>query len=262
MSGNLAQGEPTKREDLVLTIPHPERGIGELFGALAKAQGKIEKAKENKENPFYKSKYSDLASCSDACKSQLSEVGIAVIQIPYNGEGFNVGIETILGHQSGQSISGKLESQPKDKTSQAMGSAITYLRRYTLCAMVGITFEDEDDDGNAASGKYPPRTSTAATKQPAKRNTPPKQTKQAKEPPVKNNEGSAYDKHKANVGEQKIYDPTDIEMAQWLEKGLEGYGVPEDQWPAVSAKLEGKPITQAKQVAAEVMKEAVVKGDY
>ena len=58
---------------------------------------------------------------------------------------------TTLLHTSGQWMRSELLVTPKDETSQAMGSALTYARRYALCAMVGVA--QVDDDGNAASGR-------------------------------------------------------------------------------------------------------------
>lgn len=129
-----------------------KRGLlASLATALSKAQGAMDAAKRGKENPYFKSKYSDLASCWEACRSPLSENGLAIVQKPFNGQNGSVGIETYLIHESGEYLSCKFETQPKDRTVQAQGSAITYLRRYSLCAMVGIS--PDDDDGNSASGQ-------------------------------------------------------------------------------------------------------------
>lgn len=134
--------------------------INELATALAKAQGQITGALKDSSNPYYSSKYADLASVWDACRKPLSENGLAVIQMPGRDESGNF-VETILSHSSGQWFSSKLHFKPgrTDKNgvfipledSQALGSGITYIRRYALSAMVGIA--PEDDDGNAASGK-------------------------------------------------------------------------------------------------------------
>jgi hypothetical protein len=126
--------------------------INELAGALAKAQGEITGALKDSSNPFFKSKYSDLASCWDACRQALSKNGLAVMQAPWtdptSGHGF---LRTTLMHASGQWMHADLALNPKDDTSQAVGSAITYARRYALCAFVGVA--QVDDDGNAASGR-------------------------------------------------------------------------------------------------------------
>lgn len=125
--------------------------IGKLAEALCKAQASMNGAVKDSANPFYKSKYADLASVWDACRGPLSSNGLAVIQTTVPSANGKVGVETILAHQSGEWISGLLEMTPVKADPQGVGSAITYARRYGLQAIVGIA--PEDDDGNAASGK-------------------------------------------------------------------------------------------------------------
>ena len=127
--------------------------IAELSAALAKAQGAMMGATKDSSNPFFKSKYADLASVWDACRKPLSDNGLSVVQttefIPENPD--LVCIETTLCHSSGQWIKGRLAGKPVKNDPQGVGSCITYFRRYSLQSMVGIA--PEDDDGNAASGK-------------------------------------------------------------------------------------------------------------
>ena len=127
--------------------------INEISSALAKAQGKIENATKDSSNPFFKSKYADLTSVWAACRKQLSENGLSVIQSPEESS-HGISVVTMLCHSSGQWIRSKY-SMPCDSsklTPQVIGSAITYARRYALSAMVGIAPHD-DDDGNEASNK-------------------------------------------------------------------------------------------------------------
>ena len=124
--------------------------IDNLAGALAKAQGKITGALKDSNNPFFKSKYADLAACWDACRSQLSENGLSIIQLT-DVDDLGVVVVTTLAHESGQWVRGRLRLMPKDATPQGVGSAITYARRYALAAMVGLA--QVDDDGHAASGR-------------------------------------------------------------------------------------------------------------
>jgi RNase H-fold protein (predicted Holliday junction resolvase) len=124
--------------------------IDKLAGALAKAQGKITGALKDSANPFFKSKYADLASVWDACRASLSENELAVIQTTESDDS-GVFVTTTLAHSSGQWVRSRLRLTPKDGTPQGMGSAITYGRRYALAAIVGVA--QVDDDGNAASGR-------------------------------------------------------------------------------------------------------------
>lgn len=125
--------------------------IGELAAALAIAQGEITGALKDSANPFYKSRYADLASVWDACRASLSKNGLAVIQTASTSEAGAAVITTTLAHKSGQWIRGTLAMMPVKSDPQGMGSALTYARRYALAAMVGVA--QVDDDANNASGK-------------------------------------------------------------------------------------------------------------
>ena len=120
--------------------------INELATALSKAQGVMETAKKTSTNPFFKSQYADLASVWEACRKPLSDNGLSILQTLEDGK-----VETILLHTSGQYVSSVLAFTAKDQTSQSIGSAITYARRYALSAMVGIC--PDDDDAEAAMGR-------------------------------------------------------------------------------------------------------------
>jgi hypothetical protein len=122
--------------------------LAELAGALSKAQAMLRGAVKDSTNPHFKSRYADLASCWDACREALAASGLSVVQLP-EGSGNVVEMTTRLMHASGQWIecSGCFTATKNDP--QGLGSCITYARRYQLCAIVGIS--PEDDDGNAAS---------------------------------------------------------------------------------------------------------------
>jgi hypothetical protein len=123
--------------------------IAELTKALVKVQAAIGPAAMNSTNPHFRSKYADLNSIWDACRTLLTENGLAVIQTNAPGE-VGVVVETTLAHESGEYITSELFLPLDKNTPQGVGSAITYGRRYGLAAIVGIV-ADEDDDGNAAS---------------------------------------------------------------------------------------------------------------
>jgi hypothetical protein len=126
--------------------------IKELASALSKAQAMIEGAIKDKTNPAFRSKYADLGACWDACRDPLTKHGLSVMQLPMIGEG-SVRLETILMHSSGEFISSEMQIPVSKHDAQGYGSALTYARRYALCAFVGIA--PEDDDGNGASAKAP-----------------------------------------------------------------------------------------------------------
>lgn len=126
--------------------------IGELAAALSKAQADITGALKDSNNPFFKSKYADLASCWDACRRQLSANGLAVIQTTRNTDA-GLMLTTTLAHSSGEWIAGEMPVLTKDASPQAQGSGLTYARRYALAAIVGLAQIDDDAEAAQARGK-------------------------------------------------------------------------------------------------------------
>lgn len=131
--------------------------LGQLGEALAKAQSKIvNPIKDNKVDFTLKSggkkqyNFASLDSCLDAVRIPLSSNGLAIIQSPSVVNG-RVEITTRLIHDSGEWIESTLSLMPKNGDPQSIASAITYGRRYSLCAIVGIAPEEEDDDGVEAT---------------------------------------------------------------------------------------------------------------
>lgn len=142
-TGEVTYRTATLAEQL-LAKPMPE-----LFAALAKAQAAMKPAKKSGFNPHFKSTYSTLADVREAVVPHLAEHGISVLQGARVEDGHAV-ITTVLGHDSGQSVSEVLVLPVSAETPQAYGSAFTYGRRFGLCALTGCV-ADDDDDGNAAS---------------------------------------------------------------------------------------------------------------
>ena len=127
--------------------------ITELSKALIEVQKQLQPAIKDAENPFIKNRYATLNSVMDSCRMALLENGILLTQYPVPVEGNNLGLVTKLVHAKTGQFQASLAVIPLAKPDpQAMGSAFTYGRRYALSAMLGIVSE-EDDDGNAASGR-------------------------------------------------------------------------------------------------------------
>ena len=122
--------------------------IAKLATALSIVQGKLSHAKKDSANPFFKSKYADLESVWDACRDLLAANGLSVMQFP--GEYFegSMSMTTILAHSSGEWISQQMSLPMSKVDAQGAGSALTYMRRYALAAVVGVV--QADDDANAA----------------------------------------------------------------------------------------------------------------
>lgn len=125
--------------------------IGKLSEALAKAQGEMKPASFDAQNPHFRSKYATLASIMDACRGALSQNQIAVVQGTSVIED-RVIVTTMLIHASGEFVSDQLSMNIQKDSPQAIGSAITYARRYSLASLAGVV-SDEDDDAEAAMPK-------------------------------------------------------------------------------------------------------------
>lgn len=123
--------------------------IGALAAALAKAQAAFKPAIKDASNPFFKSKYCDLSGALDAVRDALSVNGLAIVQSTDAGE--KMTLHTTLLHASGEWISSTYPITAVKQDPQGIGSAVTYARRYSLMALLGIAAED--DDGEAAHGR-------------------------------------------------------------------------------------------------------------
>ncbi len=134
--------------------------IGELVAALAKAQGEMKPAAKSSSNPFFGTSYADLSAIVDAARGPLARHGLAVIQTTER----DGTVTTMLAHASGQWIRGELRLRSDKDTPQAIGSAITYARRYAFAAIVGVVAEGEDDDAEHAEGRTSSRANPPARK--------------------------------------------------------------------------------------------------
>ena len=135
--------------------------VKELATALAIVQGQLTFAKKDSKNPFFKSNYADLESVWDACRDLLSANGLAIMQFPGDYVDGNMTLTTVMTHSSGEWVAQNMSLPVSKPDAQGAGSAITYMRRYALAAIVGVV--QADDDGNSASEKS--EKSVAATAQ-------------------------------------------------------------------------------------------------
>ena len=149
--------------------------IDQLATALSKFQGSLEQPKLNstvkvktRTGGEYSFKYADLSECKAAAKKPLSENGLAVTQLIED----DYSLLTVLMHSSGQWISSRVKMPISEPGAQAIGSAITYAKRYAFCAILGIV-ADDDEDGNLSQGNTAQKQTQqkATAKQPAKQQT-------------------------------------------------------------------------------------------
>lgn len=130
------------------------QSIASLAEALSKAQGEMDKAVKDRDNPAFRgAKYADLANVIDVVKAVAPKYGLSFAQIAHDVEN-HAAIETVIMHASGEWLSTGTVSVPVTKQdAQGYGSALSYARRYSLSAAFGVAADD--DDGNAAAKAKP-----------------------------------------------------------------------------------------------------------
>lgn len=123
--------------------------------AFFNLQKELKPAIKESENPGFKnSKYADLGAVWDAIREPLQNNQFAIIQ-KTDFDNDNMWLETALVHApTGEKMIGRYPLRPTKADPQGYGSALTYARRYSITALLGVIAED--DDGNAASAKPVP----------------------------------------------------------------------------------------------------------
>lgn len=120
-----------------------------LNAALVAALSELTNLAKDKVNPHFKSRFTSLDAILDATRPVLAKHGLALSQEPVFENGM-AGVVTRIIHTSGESRESKLILPLRDQSAQGVGSAISYARRYSAAAVLGIA-SDEDDDGQQAS---------------------------------------------------------------------------------------------------------------
>ncbi len=144
--------------------------IAAFSTALAKAQAEITAVVKGSDNDYFDSRYADYAACWETVHGPLNKNEISIFQGVSRDE-HGLVLVTQLTHKSGEWMRHGIPLLTNGKNPmQALGSAITYARRYGLCAATGLG--QKDDDGNSAhDGKSNGQAKTAAPK--TKPKTPP-----------------------------------------------------------------------------------------
>lgn len=130
--------------------PYESTEINEIGGALAQAQGEMHTAAAKSVNPFFKSKYASFTEVVIASRTSLAKNKISVAQKLIFCDKHGISILTKIIHHSGQWISSVMQVSPQKEDIHSKGSYISYVKRYSYAALVGVCTEDEDDDGNSA----------------------------------------------------------------------------------------------------------------
>ena len=119
-----------------------------LYTAIYGLQSEIGTISKTASNPFFKSKYADYAGIMETLQPLLTKYGLIVLQ-PVTEQGINT---KVIHAETGDYVESHTPIICKEANNpQALGSAITYARRYGLSALLNLV-TDEDDDGNAATG--------------------------------------------------------------------------------------------------------------
>lgn len=127
-----------------------------FFKDYQKLQATAKRLEKTGNNPFFKSKYVELKDVLSLAKELCAANNFIFIQTPqfierYDETGVAI-LQTELIHKDGEKIVAQIPLAAKDKNDpQKIGGAITYMRRYSLTAILGL--EEEDDDGNKSSTK-------------------------------------------------------------------------------------------------------------
>ncbi len=140
---------------------HKSESIAGLVKALSALQGELKDADKNALNPHFKSKYADLSEVLGNLRPLLAKNQLALSQFPSFENGI-VSVTSLLAHASGEWIESTASAPATKQDVQGVGSAITYLKRYSAAAIVGMASADQDDDGNSVS-QVPPVSIKATT---------------------------------------------------------------------------------------------------
>lgn len=126
--------------------------IGELIAALCSAQAEMGSIGRDGKNPHFRSQYATLDNILDTVRPILAKNGLVLIQGCKNEQTEKISgldVTTTLAHKSGQWIATHVYVPVNKQDAHAVGSALTYGRRYGAAAILAIS-TDNDDDGNAA----------------------------------------------------------------------------------------------------------------
>jgi hypothetical protein len=133
--------------------------ITKVSAALVQAQTEMRNPYNSADNPFFKSHYAPLDAILSLVRPILAKNGLLIMQST-GGDGSYASVTTTVLHSSGEYIrSDPLILRPSKLDPQGIGSALTYARRYSLSAILGIA-GDDDDDANSIS-VAPPKAAAA-----------------------------------------------------------------------------------------------------
>ena len=133
----------------------PEPVPASLAEALAALQGQLPRVAKDKPGQAGQGRYlyADLTDCTEAIMPLMSKLGLAFTALPSLDDDGRFVLAYQLLHSGGESISGYYPL-PTSGSPQQVGGAITYARRYTLCAVTGLAPGGDDDDAASAEAAH------------------------------------------------------------------------------------------------------------
>ena len=148
----LDSREPKALPQIGPDAPMRSEKTGKVRAALSKMKASYRTVIADKINTLFKSKYADVNDVLDMISPLLSEFGLSLDQEEefYQGERY---LRTVLQHNETEQFISSYTKMIQDKQNiQGYGSSLTYHRRYSMCCLLGISI-DKDDDGNAATNE-------------------------------------------------------------------------------------------------------------
>lgn len=134
--------------------------VAKIYPALVEAQAEFSDLKKDTTNPFFKSQYVELSQVLSSIRPVMHKQGLAVLQFPGHIADSKLAITTRVIHVSGEWVEDEAHVPLQKNDPQGFGSTLTYAKRYSLIAALGLV-ADEDDDGNkgtpAATAKETPK---------------------------------------------------------------------------------------------------------
>lgn len=127
----------------------------EIAKALVAIQTDVRAMGKTAKNDHFKNTYAPLDKVMDTALPLLTKNGLSLMQWPIT-VGADHFLHSVLLHESGVSMQSDVKLLLTKQDPQGLGSALTYTRRQTVMAILGLSAQDEDDDGNKASGHMPP----------------------------------------------------------------------------------------------------------
>lgn len=188
--------------------------ITNLAVALCNFNKNVQRIEKDATNPHFRNKYASLDTIMDEVRPMLAEQGLSILQMP-SGDADQLKLTTMLVHISGEWIeSDSITMRPTKSDPQGIGSATTYARRYGLCAFLGLSTGDVDDDGNSVS-QAPQAPQSTPRSQPYKQPSKPAETptSQSSAPTTEMISDAQKGKIRGVMGEKKI--PNDV-LKQWV----------------------------------------------